>query len=94
MDPEIKRELGEIHALVKDNHQMLRAMRRHQLFGMVVSIVFWLVLFITPFYLYQQYLQPLFAKFQTTNGSSTSGPFGLPTTAEIEKLINSFKARQ
>ena len=93
MDPEIKREMEEIHALAKDNHQMLRAMRRHQLFSMVVSIVFWLVLFITPFYLYQQYLQPLIAKFQTTSGSPTSGTFGLPTTAEIEKLINSFKTQ-
>jgi len=95
MDPEIKREMEEIHALAKDNHRLLRAMRRHQLFGMVVSIVFWLVILITPFYLYQQYLQPFVAKFQTTTtGSPTSGPFGLPSSAEIEKLINSFKAGQ
>ncbi|HEY4500916.1 MAG TPA: hypothetical protein VJI70_01455, partial [Candidatus Paceibacterota bacterium] len=72
MDPEIKRQLEEVHALAKDNHRLLRAMRRHQLFGTVVSIVFWLVILITPFYLYQQYLQPLIAKFQATSGSPTS----------------------
>ncbi len=94
MDPEIKRQLEEIHALAKDNHQMLRAVRRHQWYGIIGTIVFWAVLLITPFYLYQQYLQPLVAKFQATTGSPTSGPFGLPTTADLQKLINSFKAGQ
>lgn len=94
MDPEIKRQLEEIHALAKDNHRLIRAVRRHQLFGIVTSVVFWLVILAAPFYLYQQYLKPLVAKFQATTGSPTSGPLGLPTTADIEKLINSFKAGQ
>ena len=94
MDQEIKRQLEEIHALAKDNHQMLRAIRRHQWYGIIGTIVFWAVLLITPFYLYQQYLQPLVAKFQATTGSPTSGPFGLPTTVDLQKLINSFKAGQ
>lgn len=94
MDPEIKRQLEEIHALVRDNHQMLRAIRRHQWYGLITSIVFWLVIFITPFYLYQQYLQPFVSKFQATTGTTTSGPFGFPTSADLQKLINSFKAGQ
>ncbi len=93
MDPEIKRQLEEIHALAKDNHRLLRSVRRHQLFGIIASIVFWLVILITPFYLYSQYLQPFVSKFQTTTGTSTSGPFGLPTSADIQKLINSFKTK-
>src|SRR3989344_716713 len=93
MDPELKRQLEEVHALANDNHRLLRAMRRHQLFGTVVSIVFWLVILITPFYLYQQYLQPLIAKFQATSGSPTSGPLGLPTSADLQKLINSFQKK-
>ena len=88
MDPELKRKMEEIHALAKDNHRLLRAMRRHQLFGTIITLVFWLVVLIAPFYLYQQYLQPLVAKFQVS-GSST-----IPTTADLEKLINSFKAGQ
>ncbi len=93
MDPEIKRQLEEIHALAKDNHRLIRAVRRHQLFGIVVSTVFWLVILITPFYIYQQYLQPLVAKFQATPGATTSGPFGLPTSADLQKLINSFQKK-
>ena len=94
MDPEIKRQLEEVHALAKDNHRLLRAMRRHQLFGTIVSVVFWLVILIAPFYLYQQYLQPFVAKFSATTGAPPSGLFGLPTSADIQKLINSFKAGQ
>ena len=91
MDPEMKREMEEIHALAKDNHRLLRAMRRHQLFGTVVSIIFWLVILIAPFYLYQQYLQPLVAKFSATPGAAASGLFNLPSSAELQKLINSFQ---
>jgi hypothetical protein len=94
MDPELKRELDEIHALAKDNHQMLRAIRRHQWYGVIGTIVFWAVLLITPIYLYQQYLQPFVAKFSATTGTSTSGLFGLPTSVDLQKLINSFKVGQ
>lgn len=91
MDPEIKRQLEEIHALVKDNHVMLRTIRREHWFGVILKIVFWLVMIGVPLYYYQQYLQPLVAKFQAT-GVPVSGPFGLPTSADLQKLINSFKA--
>lgn len=84
MDPEIKRQLEEIHALAKDNHHLLRAVRRHQLFGIITSIVFWLVILITPFYLYQQYLQPFVAKFQVS---------GSPASTDLGKLINSFQKK-
>ncbi len=94
MDPELKRSVDEIHALVKDNHDMLRAIRRHQWYGFLGSILFWAILIVTPLYLYQQYLQPFVAKFSATTGVSTSGPFGLPTSADLQKLINSFKAGQ
>ncbi|MCR4333740.1 MAG: hypothetical protein NUV60_01835 [Patescibacteria group bacterium] len=94
MDPEIKRLLEETKALAKDNHQMLRAIRRHQWYGLLTTVVFWLVILIAPLYLYQQYLQPFISKFSATTGVSTSGPFGLPTSADVQKLINSFKAGQ
>ncbi|MDP2655921.1 MAG: hypothetical protein Q8P17_05490 [bacterium] len=94
MDSELKKQLEEIHALAKDNHRLLRAVRRHQLFGIVMTVIVWLVVLIAPFYLYQQYIQPFVAKFQMTTGSDTSGPFGLPTSADLQKLINSFKVGQ
>ncbi|MFA6414579.1 MAG: hypothetical protein WC217_03670 [Candidatus Paceibacterota bacterium] len=92
MDPEVKRQLEEIHALAKDNHQMLRAIRRHQWYGFIGTVVFWAVLIVAPLYLYQQYLQPFVAKYQVTTGMTTTGPFGLPTSADLQKLINSFTA--
>ena len=94
MDPELKKEIAEIHALAKDNHRMLRAIRRDQWLGVFGKVVFWVIIVVLPLYLYQQYLQPLVAKFQTTQGASTSGPFGLPTSAELQKLINSYTAGQ
>ncbi len=93
MDPEIKKLLEETHALAKDNHQMLRAIRRDQWFGFIGRIIIWVIVLALPLYLYQQYVQPLVAKFQATTGSPTSGPFGLPTTADLQKLINSYKAK-
>ena len=85
--------LEETHALVKDNHRMLRAIRRHQWYSFLTTVVFWLVVFITPFYLYQQYLQPFIAKFSATTGAPTTGLFGLPTSADLQKLLNSFQKK-
>lgn len=67
--------------LAKDNHRLLRAMRRHQLFGTVITIVIWLVVLVAPFYLYQQYLQPLVAKFSATPGAAASNFLGIPSVS-------------
>lgn len=93
MDSELKKQLEEIHALAKDNHRLLRSVRRHQLFGIVVTTIFWVVILVTPFFIYQQYLQPFVSKFQATPGATTSGMFGLPTSVDIQNLINSFKTK-
>jgi Trk-type K+ transport system membrane component len=94
MDPEVKWQLNEIHALAKDNHRMLRAIRRDQWLGFIGRIVVWAIVLALPLYLYQQYLQPLVTKFSSVTGFTTSGPFGFPTSAEAQKLLNSFKAGQ
>lgn len=96
MDFELKRVLDETHALAKDNHRMLRAIRRDQLIGFFGKIVIWIVVIILPFYFYQQYVEPIISTFSPSSGGATSSPsvFGLPTTADLEKLINSYKARQ
>ena len=93
MDPETKRTLDEIHALAKDNHRMLRAIRRDQWFGFVGRIIIWIIVLALPLYLYQQYLQPFVSKFSAASGTTTSGPFGFPTTAELQKLLNSFQGK-
>ncbi|MGD0328541.1 MAG: hypothetical protein ABSB00_02400 [Minisyncoccia bacterium] len=96
MDPEIRRELDEIHALVRDNHRMLRAVRRRQWLGSLSTIIVWILVLALPLYLYQQYLEPIIAKVSVASGMSTtttSGFLGLPTSTEIQNLINSLKAK-
>ncbi len=96
MDSEFKRVLDETHALAKDNHRMLKAIRRDQWIGFFSKIIVWAIVVVLPFYLYQQYLSPLITQFSTLPGmtASSSNLFGLPTTAELQKLINSFKVGQ
>jgi hypothetical protein len=94
MDPELKKELDEIQALEKDNHRMLKTIRRGQWFSTFWTILVWALAISLPFYLYQQYLQPIVSRYYVTSGTATTttGMFGLPTFAQVQKLINSFKA--
>jgi len=95
MDPEMERELEEIHALAKDNHRMLRAIRRGQWFSFFSTVIIWVAVLALPLYLYQQYLQPIVAKFSALSGMSTtttSGFLGLPSFADLQKLLNSYTA--
>lgn len=92
MEPDLKQKLDETYALERDNNRMLRAIRRDHWLGFIWKIIFWAVLIIAPFYLYQQYVQPFMQKFSSTPGAAPTGLFGLPTSADLQKLINSFKA--
>jgi len=97
IEPELERELEEIHALAKDNHRMLRAIRRGQWMSFFSSIIFWLAVLILPLYLYQQYLEPFISKISAAAGMSTtttSNLLHIPTFTDIEKLINSTKGGQ
>lgn len=94
MDPELKQELAQIHALAKDNHDMLKSIKRYQWLGFIGKLIVWAIVFALPLYLYQQYVQPLVTAYTANTSATTSGPFGFPTFAELEKLINSFKAGQ
>ena len=93
MDPELKQMIEETRALAKDNHRMLRAIRRDQWLGFVGRIIVWAIVLALPLYLYQQYLQPIVAKISATPGEFTSGLFGFPTSADVQKLLDSFKGR-
>lgn len=94
MDPESKRLLEDTYALAKDNHRMLRNIRRGQWTSAIVSIIFWLAVIITPFYLYQQYVQPFLARLYPTSSTaaqSNSSSFNSTASADFQKLINYFK---
>jgi len=94
MDPEMKKLIEETHALAKDNHDMLRRIRRDQWLGFVGRVIVWAIVLALPLYLYQQYMQPIVARFSSTSTTTTSGMFGIPTSADLQKLINSFKSGQ
>ena len=91
MDPELKQEIAQIHALVKDNHDMLRALRRHQWWSFITTVVFWLIVTIAPFYLYQQYVQPLVAKL--SGSEEPQKGFQLPVFIDVQKVLNSLQGK-
>lgn len=96
ISPELKKELDQIQVLEKDNNRMLRAIRRGQWLSTLWTILIWAIAISLPLYLYQQYLQPIVSKFymppagSTTAAHSTS--FSIPSSAELQKLLNSFTA--
>jgi len=59
MDPEIKRLLEETRAFAKDNHEMLRTMRRNQWIAFWARIIFWVAIIILPLYFLQPYVDLL-----------------------------------
>ena len=94
MDPELQKTLDEIHALAKDNHRMLRAIRRDQVLSFFGKIVIWVIVLALPLFLYQQYLEPIVSKFSVSPGTLDPGLFGLPSSADFQKMINSYQAGQ
>jgi cytoskeletal protein RodZ len=93
MDPELRRELDEIHALVKDNHKMLRAIRRGQWFSFLSTIIVWVVVLALPLLLYQNYIAPLIKSFSESSGTPAVGAeLNVPSFADLQKLINSYTA--
>ncbi|MBI2410182.1 hypothetical protein HYV30_04070 [Candidatus Kaiserbacteria bacterium] len=96
MDPELKKVLEETHALARDNHRMLRAIRRSQVVSLVSTIVVWVAVLALPLYFYQQYLAPTIEQISELSGvpaTTTRGLFGLPTSEDLQKLLNSFRAK-
>jgi hypothetical protein len=95
MTPEERHLLEETHALAKDNHHMLRSVRRHQLVMDFGKFAVWLVLIALAGYYYVFSLQPAIDKFQATGTFDIPASLlGLPTSAELQKLIDSYKAGQ
>ncbi len=97
VDPELKQLLAENLELSKQNNKMLRAMRRDAWIGLIWRVIFWAIVFLAPLYFYQNYLAPLVAQYQAAfpEGSSPApGLFGLPSFAEIQKLVDSYRSSQ
>jgi len=80
MDPEFKHLLEETHALAKDNHRLLRSVRRHQIVELFGKWVFYLVLILGGSYYFFQYVEPLISA-----GITSGSPF--------QNLIDSYRAQ-
>jgi hypothetical protein len=97
MDPELKRLLEEMNALTKENHRILRAIRRDQWVGFIGKVIFWIIVLALPLYFYQQYLEPIVSKFSTSTAATFTEQSllsNIATTTELQKLINSYKGSQ
>jgi hypothetical protein len=95
MDPESKRLLEDTFVLAKDNHRLLRAIRRHQLLSAYGKLLIWLILLISAALAYQTYLSQYVDQLLREGPSAfSSGGFDLSTTTLPGKLINSLKAGQ
>ena len=93
MDPEQKRLLEETHALVRENHRMLRSVRRHQIITDFGKFILWLIVLGIAAYYYFFSVKPVIDRYQATGiFDLPAGLMGLPTSAEIQKLIDSYKA--
>lgn len=57
-DKELKGLILETLQVARENHKMLRAMRRDVMIGRMLSIVWFLIILIGPLVLYFYFLQP------------------------------------
>ena len=90
MDPETRHLLEQIHALVKDNHRLLRSVRRHQLLIDFGKIILLLIVAGSVVYSYYFYLKPLAERYGVGTATSSAAFFNLSST-EIQKLIDSYR---
>ena len=86
MDPELKHLVQETFAMAKENHRLLNAVRRHQIFETFGKWILWAIVILASAYSFQVYLRPLVEPLLSAQGS-----LRVPTSAEIKKLIDSYK---
>ncbi len=94
MTPEERQLLERTHALAKDNHHILRSIRRHQLLIDFGKFIFWLVLLLIGAYYYLFSVQPIVDKLVASGALEIPGTFfGIPS-ADIQKFIDNYRAKQ
>jgi hypothetical protein len=96
-DPGLERELEELHALVKDNHRMLRAIRRGQWMSFFSTVIVWVAVLALPLFLYQRYVEPIISQISSLSGTSpttASGLLNIPAFPDLGKMINSYTGGQ
>lgn len=72
-------------ALTEENNRILKAIRRDKWIGMVVSIVFWGVLFYFSYVLTMQFMGPIMEQFGAAKDASGG--------VDIQKLLQQYQAQ-
>ena len=90
MDPELKKQLEEIHALARENHRLLENVRRHQIIEFFGKWIIYLVLALAVAYLYVEYLAPILNTYLEAASAVGSGETVLPS-AELQKLMDLYE---
>ena len=99
MDPDLKKQLEEIHALARDNNRMLRAIRRDAWYSLAGKIIFWAIFLVGPLYLYYVYVAPVVERFTPATTTASSGTatstsfFDNLTIGEVQKLIEQYRPK-
>ena len=75
----MEEELKQVHALVRENHEMLRAIRRDAWFHTIVHLVFWLAIVASSWYAYQKYLVPYLGS--------------VPTAAQFQQMLSQYRLK-
>jgi len=91
----LKKLLEENIALSKDTNRLLREMRRNAILGFFAKLVIWLIVLGVPLFFLSSYLGPVLDAFtgQAVNGQGLpSGLFGFPSEAQLEGLIEQYRA--
>ena len=81
MDPELRHEIEQIHALARDTHTLLRTVRRHQLLETFGKWIFYLILLLGGGLFFFQYFQPLTNKIFAPN-------------SQFQKLLRQYETGQ
>lgn len=71
------REMKELLELTRDNNKLLHKMRRHAIYGNIMRLFYWAVIFGVPVALYYYYLQPYLGQLMDTYDTVKGGAEGL-----------------
>ncbi len=90
MDDKVAPTADEIYRLVKENNQMLRAMRRDAFIKGIFGFIWWILILVVIPYVTWLYLQPYLAtvtaaynKVQGTSNSINTSLSGLPDFGKL-----------
>jgi hypothetical protein len=83
--------LKENLAVAKDNNRLLRLIRRDALLGAIGKVVLWLVVLGVPIFFLSSYIAPLMQAVSGASQSTSTGPLGVPSKDQIDRLIQEYK---